>query len=245
VTISLGTGMTTMAFFQKASLVGWASGSEAMSFRIWASVRRRSLFQSVAAWVFLASLGLEVLPVAAALVRLGAPGRDDAPFVILFVFVGIFVGIDNCNFQAVHNPDGIDARLAVVEAVVDLLKSRAVEDSCRVGKRYAVEREVAAVLCFIPSVAHALYLHNVNIENLTSPVDFDGLIAVPLHPGRSVSLLRSRLGTSDAALGRRSWTVGRLVVCLKAYPDTNLLGVQGGGKGARSKRTPESKSPRT
>jgi hypothetical protein len=107
---------------------------------------------------FLARSILEVLPVVAALVRLGAPRRDDAPFVIRLV------GIDHCDFEAVDQADGIDPSLAVVEAIIHPFEGRTFENAGRVGKGYAVDRQVAAVLCFVPSVSHRVYLHNVNIQ---------------------------------------------------------------------------------
>jgi hypothetical protein len=89
VTISLGTGMTSLAFFQKASSVGWAPGSARIPRRISVGVRRRSLAQSVRGLLLRGvPSGFEVLPVAASFVRLRAPGRDDAPFVVNFA-VGI------------------------------------------------------------------------------------------------------------------------------------------------------------
>src|SRR5271169_1291212 len=117
VTISLGTGMTTFAFFQKASSVGWASGSARIPRRISAGVMRRSCSQSVAvAPLGKDRSGFDVLPVAASLARLGAPRRDDAPVVILiFIFP---VGINYCYFQPVNQADCIDSVLAVVKSFI-------------------------------------------------------------------------------------------------------------------------------
>lgn len=67
-----GVGMTTVACFQKAASVAWASGSAAMALRIWAPLRLRSLFQP------LPGLAFEILPIGSSFVRLRAPGRDDA-----------------------------------------------------------------------------------------------------------------------------------------------------------------------
>jgi hypothetical protein len=67
-----------------------------------------------------------------------------------------------------------------------------------------VEGEVAAVLLLVASVAHAVYLHNVNMasEVRRAVQLFDGLIPFSLHRGHDVSLPCSRLGSSCAALKR-------------------------------------------
>ncbi len=98
----------------------------------------------------------EALPVLAPFVRLRAPRRDDAPFVIFSV------DIDDRYFPSLHQPDRVDSLLTVVEAVIDSFEGRAFEDAHSVCKRYSVQDDVAAVLLFIPSVMHDVYLHNVN-----------------------------------------------------------------------------------
>jgi hypothetical protein len=151
-----------LASFQNAESVARTSGSESMPLRILVSVMRRNLFQLVALALsvrfFMERSILKVLPVGAALVRLRAPGRDDAPFVIRFV------DIDHRNFQAVYNADGINARLAVVEPVIHFFEGWTVEDADGVSKGYAVHCDVAPVLIFIPTISHGVYLHNVNIR---------------------------------------------------------------------------------
>jgi hypothetical protein len=97
------------------------------------------------------------LPVAASFVRFRAPGRDDSSF------VAFCVRINQGNFQAVHQANGIDAILAVIEAVVRLLDGWTFENPHCVCESYAVQLEVAAILTFVPSVMHVVYLHNVNI----------------------------------------------------------------------------------
>src|SRR5580700_826691 len=159
VTIVLGTGMTTFAFFQKAASVGWASGSARIPRRISAGVRRRSFSQSVPfAPLRRGRSGFDVLPILPSLARLRAPRRDDAPLVFFPV------GINYCDFQPVDEPDGIDSILAVVEPVIRTFEGRAFENPNCVFEGNAPRLPVAAVLLFIPSVFHIVYLHNVNIR---------------------------------------------------------------------------------
>ncbi len=178
-TISLGTGMTTLAFFQKAASVGWASGSARIPRRISAGVIRRSFSQSVPLLRLReGASGFDVLPVAPSLARLRAPRRNDAPLVICFS-----VGINCCYFKPVNQPDGIDSILTVVKSVIRSFDRWAFEDPDCVFESYVVKREVVAILLFVPSVAHGVYLHNVNIATFGSSVDFDGLVRIRLHPG--------------------------------------------------------------
>ena len=74
------------------------------------------------------------------------------------------VGIDDRNFTSVHDPDGIHAILAVVEAVVEPFDGWPFEDSNGVFECDSMKVEVAAVLFLISTVAHFLYLHNVNTD---------------------------------------------------------------------------------
>src|SRR5712692_2971817 len=155
VTTSLRRGSTTFAFFQNCSSVGWTPGSASMPLRISASRRRRSLFQSVP------RLAFEVLPEGASFMGLRSPRRDDAPLVI------VFVRIDHRDFQAVHKANGIDSNLAIVEPIIDFLDGRPLEDPLGVVEGNSVPRDVAAVFPLVPTIAHPVYLHNVNIHAST------------------------------------------------------------------------------
>jgi hypothetical protein len=90
--------------------------------------------------------------------RLRSPCRDDAPLVI------IFVRVDHYDFQAVHETNGVDSNLAVVETIVDLLDGRPLENPPSVVEGNSVPRDVAAVFPLILAIAHPMYLHNVNIR---------------------------------------------------------------------------------
>src|SRR5712691_4494819 len=171
VTTSLRRGSTTFAFFQNASSVGWTSGSASMPSRISASPRRRSLFQSVPRSVF------EVLPEVAPFVRLRPPRRDDAPLAI------VFIGVNHCDFQAVHKADDIDSNLAIVETIIDLLDRRPFENPLGVIEGNSVPCNIAAVLPLVPTVAHAMYLHNVNI----AIVDLEEARSAEQHPRAAIS----------------------------------------------------------
>jgi len=90
---------------------------------------------------------LDAPPVRTPLMRLRAPSRYD-PALPLFP-----IGIDDCDLQSVHQADGIDAPLSVVEPIVYLLKRWAVEDAYGILEGDAVKPEIAAVLAVDPSVA--------------------------------------------------------------------------------------------
>src|ERR1700674_2688533 len=92
VTTVFRVGHTTLAFFQNSSSVGRTSGSDAMPRRIPASLRWRSLFQSVPA----PRLAFDVLTVGASFVRFRTPRRDGAPFVI------VFIGVNHRNLYPVR-----------------------------------------------------------------------------------------------------------------------------------------------
>src|ERR1700730_11791741 len=69
VTVSLRRGITTVAFFQKASSVGLMSGSAVIAARTSSSVMVRRRFQSVPGSVF------EVLPEVSSFMGFGTPCR--------------------------------------------------------------------------------------------------------------------------------------------------------------------------
>ena len=73
------------------------------------------------------------------------------------------IGVDHRDFQAVHQPDGVNSDLFVIETVIDLFQRWPLENSLGIFERDAVTVEVGFVLVFVPSLAHGLYLHNVNI----------------------------------------------------------------------------------
>ena len=123
-----------------------------------ASLLLRSLPQLVRRELLVAARrALDALPVVASFLGFRAPGRDDASFVVFCV------RINQGNFQAIHQADGVGAVLAVIEAVVLLFDGWTFEDPYSVRESYAVQFEVAAILAFVPSVAHGMYLHNVNM----------------------------------------------------------------------------------
>ena len=91
--------------------------------------------------------------------RLRAPGRDDAPFLI------VFIRVDHRYFQAVHQANRIDSDLAVIEPVINLFDRRSVKYLCRILKRDSLANDIAAVLLSGPTITHNSYLHNVNTLN--------------------------------------------------------------------------------
>src|SRR5712671_1312411 len=192
VTMVLGTGMTTLAFFQKASSVGWASGSARIPRRISAGVIRRSLSQSVPLVPLRKTpSGFDVLPVRPSLARLRAPRRDDAPLVILFS-----VGINYCYFQPTNQSDCIDSILTVVKSIIRDFDGRTFENPDRIFESNSTQLTVAAVLSFVPSVSHIVYLHNVNISSRKQ-----------LYYGPRVNRLASALSVWPAFLSRVGTTV--------------------------------------
>jgi hypothetical protein len=51
---------------------------------------------------------------------------------------------------------------AVIESITGLLDRRSFEDAYRIRKGNTVQTDVAPVLGFIPTIAHMVYLRNVN-----------------------------------------------------------------------------------
>src|SRR5581483_523514 len=98
---------------------------------------------------------LDAFPVRASLMRLGTPRRDDSPL------VGIKVHINDCNFQSVHDANGVDSLFAVIVSVIDPLKRWPFKDPYSIFKPNPVHPAIPGILTFTPSVAHWLYLHNV------------------------------------------------------------------------------------
>ena len=156
---ALRVGSTTVAFFQKAASVARASGSALMPLWIAVELRRLSLFQLVPGLGLILRTTFDALPVGAPFLRFRAPCRDDASFVMFPV------RIDDRDFQAVYQPYGVGPDFFVVETVIDLFKRRTLENTLGVTERDAVANEVGAVLVFVPSVAHVVYLLNVNIAS--------------------------------------------------------------------------------
>src|SRR5208337_2387447 len=154
VTTAFRLGHTTLAFLQNSSSVPRASGSDSMPLRISASVTRRSLFQSEP----VPCLAFDRLPVATSLMRFRSPCRDDASFVILSV------RIYHRNFQTVHEADCVHPSFALVETVINPFNRRPLEDPLRILERNPMQFDIAAVFPFVPTIAHAMYLHNVNMR---------------------------------------------------------------------------------
>src|SRR5664280_2997344 len=99
----------------------------------------------------------EVLPVVAALMRFRSPCCYKVPF---FVFT---VRVDDRDLKAIHQADGINARLGVVKAVIDSLHRGAIENMGRVPEGNSMAPHVNAVLLRTPGESHSYiyktYLH--------------------------------------------------------------------------------------
>ena len=89
--------------------------------------------------------------------RFRPPRRDDAPFVVVFILV------NHRNFQAVHQANRMDASLAVVEAVINFFHRWPIKNALRILESDPMPDEIAAIFLSVPTVAHILYLHNVNM----------------------------------------------------------------------------------
>src|ERR1017187_3936759 len=154
VTVFFERGITSLALAQKASSVGWTSGSPRSPARICLSVKERSRFQLVRGSV---TFLFEVLPVIAALMRFRSPCCYKVPF---FVFT---VRVDDRDLKAIHQADHINARLGVVKAVIDSLHRGAIENMGRVPEGYSMAPHVNAVLLRTPGESHPYiyktYLH--------------------------------------------------------------------------------------
>jgi hypothetical protein len=84
----------------------------------------------------------------------GPPGRYDVPL------VGIAIGKNHRDLDAIHNPDGVDPYLSVLEAIIRPLYGWPIEYPRSVLKRNAVSTNISEVLAWVPSKSHASYLQN-------------------------------------------------------------------------------------
>lgn len=73
------------------------------------------------------------------------------------------IRVDHRDLQAVYKADGVHPDFAIVEAVIDLFNCRPLKNPHRILERHPMQREITAILVFIPSITHHTYLHNVNI----------------------------------------------------------------------------------
>jgi len=121
--------------------------------RIWVALTCRSLSQCVAA----ARLAFDAFPVVPSFVWFRPPCRDDPSFFITSVRVNYR------DFKPVYQVDCLHSRFAVIETIVYLLNRRPIKDPLRVLESNAMPRKVAAVLPFVPTITHSVYLRNVNI----------------------------------------------------------------------------------
>jgi hypothetical protein len=103
-------------------------------------------------------LAFDVLPVEPSFVQFRPPRRDDAPFVI------VFIRVNHGDFQAVHQADRINSSFTVVKSVINLLNRRPVEYPRRILEGNAMPNDIAEVLLSVPTIAHRMYLHNVNMK---------------------------------------------------------------------------------
>ncbi len=90
--------------------------------------------------------------------RLRPPRRDDASFVF------VFIRVNHRNFQTVHQANRMDASFAVVEAVINFFHCWPIENALRILESDPMPDEIAAIFLSVPTVAHIVYLHNVNIR---------------------------------------------------------------------------------
>jgi len=121
-------------------------------------------------------------------VRFRPPRRDDAPFVVVFILV------NHRNFQAVHQANRIDANFAVVEAVIDFFYRWPIENALRILESDPMPDEIAAIFLSVPTVAHILYLHNVNTRGQSFQL---ADILSPRDKGEAIHFFNSSAVTDD------------------------------------------------
>jgi len=64
------------------------------------------------------------------------------------------IDVDYPYLKIVYDPDGVDPNLAVVKAVVHLLKRGAVENPDCILEPYSMARKVTSILSWVPRVVH-------------------------------------------------------------------------------------------
>src|SRR5438270_5058777 len=102
----------------------------------------------------------DAFPVRASLMRLGTPRRNDSPLAC------IEVRVNDRNLHSVHHPNGIHPLFTIIEAVINPLERWTFENPRSIFKLNPMHLQIPAILSFVPSVAHGLYLHNVHTNLL-------------------------------------------------------------------------------
>lgn len=79
-------------------------------------------------------------------------------------FSVIAVGVDHRDLNAVYQPDGVNARLPIIETVINSLHRRALEDKSGVLESQAVTPDIDAVLLRVPGEAHLNYIYEMSLH---------------------------------------------------------------------------------
>ena len=147
------------------------SGSPARPARICALLKERTRFQLVRGSE---TLFLDFLPVGPPFVRLRSPRRYDVPFFIAPI------RIDDGNLYVVYQPDRVDACLAVVEPIINLLQRGTIEDLRRIRESYSMALYIDTILPGIPREAHLdIYEMYLQLSRMPHPIRRWGMFLSP------------------------------------------------------------------
>jgi hypothetical protein len=110
----------------------------------------------------LVAQSLDAFPVRASLMRLGTPRRNDSPLAC------VDVRVNDGNLHSVQHPNGIHPLFTVIVPVINPLERWTLENPRSIFKLNAMQLQIPAILTFVPSVTHGLYLHNVHTKSFAS-----------------------------------------------------------------------------
>src|SRR5437867_8007100 len=75
----------------------------------------------------------------------------------------VSISVDHRDFHTVHKANGIHTNFAIVETVISPFNRWPLENLYCILKSNVVPPKILKILFVRPSVAHGIYLHNVNI----------------------------------------------------------------------------------
>jgi len=78
-------------------------------------------------------------------------------------FVIASIGVNHRDFQAIHQPNSVHPDFAIVETIINPFHCGPLENPDGIVKGDMMPPQIVSVLFVRPSIAHTIYVHNVNI----------------------------------------------------------------------------------